>query len=109
MPGGTGGPIRCKRCCRWPGSPWTEFPRGKHFPAIEAPTELAADLQAFSGRYGDEVGKLFPSGSDGWCFEFGQQVIAVRAWSVFVEASYADGIYAEYVSLNRSNSPEKQS
>jgi len=28
---------------------WTEFPRGKHFPAMEAPTELAADLQAFFG------------------------------------------------------------
>jgi epoxide hydrolase len=29
---------------------WTEFPRGKHFPAMEAPTQLAADLQAFFGR-----------------------------------------------------------
>jgi pimeloyl-ACP methyl ester carboxylesterase len=28
---------------------WTEFPRGKHFPAMEAPAELAADLQAFFG------------------------------------------------------------
>src|ERR671913_1203163 len=28
---------------------WTEFPRGKHFPAMEAPTQLAADLQAFFG------------------------------------------------------------
>ena len=28
---------------------WTEFERGKHFPAMEAPTELAADLQAFFG------------------------------------------------------------
>jgi epoxide hydrolase len=29
---------------------WTEFERGKHFPAMEAPTQLAADLQAFFGR-----------------------------------------------------------
>jgi epoxide hydrolase len=28
---------------------WTEFRRGKHFPAMEAPAELAADLQAFFG------------------------------------------------------------
>jgi epoxide hydrolase len=28
---------------------WTEFERGKHFPAMEAPTQLAADLQAFFG------------------------------------------------------------
>ena len=28
---------------------WTEFPRGKHFPAMEAPTQLATDLQAFFG------------------------------------------------------------
>jgi epoxide hydrolase len=28
---------------------WTEFPRGMHFPAMEAPAELAADLQAFFG------------------------------------------------------------
>jgi epoxide hydrolase len=28
---------------------WTEFERGKHFPAMEAPTELAADLRAFFG------------------------------------------------------------
>jgi len=26
---------------------WTEFPRGRHFPAMEAPVQLAADLQAF--------------------------------------------------------------
>src|SRR6266542_647499 len=26
---------------------WTEFQRGKHFPAMESPAELAADLQAF--------------------------------------------------------------
>jgi pimeloyl-ACP methyl ester carboxylesterase len=31
------------------GAHWTEFPRGKHFPAMEAPAQLAADLQAFSG------------------------------------------------------------
>jgi pimeloyl-ACP methyl ester carboxylesterase len=31
------------------GARWTEFPRGKHFPAMEAPAELAADLQAFFG------------------------------------------------------------
>jgi pimeloyl-ACP methyl ester carboxylesterase len=28
---------------------WTEFARGKHFPAMEAPAQLAADLQAFFG------------------------------------------------------------
>jgi pimeloyl-ACP methyl ester carboxylesterase len=28
---------------------WTEFPRGRHFPAMEAPAELAGDLQAFFG------------------------------------------------------------
>jgi pimeloyl-ACP methyl ester carboxylesterase len=28
---------------------WTEFPRGKHFPAMEAPAELAADLRDFFG------------------------------------------------------------
>jgi epoxide hydrolase len=28
---------------------WTEFQHGKHFPAMEAPAELAADLQAFFG------------------------------------------------------------
>jgi pimeloyl-ACP methyl ester carboxylesterase len=28
---------------------WSEFPRGKHFPAMEAPAELAADLRAFFG------------------------------------------------------------
>jgi len=32
-----------------PGAHWTEFPRGKHFPAMEAPAQLAADLQAFFG------------------------------------------------------------
>jgi len=32
-----------------PGSHWTEFQRGKHFPAMEAPAQLAADLQAFFG------------------------------------------------------------
>ncbi len=31
------------------GTRWTEFPRGKHFPAMEAPAQLAADLQAFYG------------------------------------------------------------
>jgi pimeloyl-ACP methyl ester carboxylesterase len=31
------------------GAYWTEFPRGKHFPAMEAPAELAADLQDFFG------------------------------------------------------------
>lgn len=31
------------------GAHWTEFPRGKHFPAMEAPAQLAADLQAFFG------------------------------------------------------------
>jgi epoxide hydrolase len=28
---------------------WTEFERGQHFPAMEAPARLAADLQAFFG------------------------------------------------------------
>ena len=28
---------------------WTEFEHGRHFPAMEAPLELAADLQAFFG------------------------------------------------------------
>jgi hypothetical protein len=28
---------------------WTEFPRGLHFPAMEAPAELVADLRAFFG------------------------------------------------------------
>ena len=32
-----------------PGAHWTEFERGKHFPAMEAPAQLAADLQAFFG------------------------------------------------------------
>jgi pimeloyl-ACP methyl ester carboxylesterase len=32
-----------------PGSHWTEFTRGKHFPAMEAPADLAGDLQAFYG------------------------------------------------------------
>jgi pimeloyl-ACP methyl ester carboxylesterase len=31
------------------GAHWTEFPRGRHFPAMEAPAELAADLRAFFG------------------------------------------------------------
>jgi len=31
------------------GSHWTEFERGLHFPAMEAPADLAADLQAFFG------------------------------------------------------------
>ncbi|MEV4534099.1 epoxide hydrolase family protein [Asanoa sp. NPDC049518] len=29
------------------GTHWSEFPRGKHFPAMEAPAELAADLRTF--------------------------------------------------------------
>src|SRR4051794_4222052 len=32
-----------------PDAHWTEFERGRHFPAMEAPTRLAADLQAFFG------------------------------------------------------------
>ncbi len=32
-----------------PDAHWSEFPRGMHFPAMESPTELAADLQAFFG------------------------------------------------------------
>jgi epoxide hydrolase len=31
------------------GAHWSEFPRGQHFPAMEAPAQLAADLQAFFG------------------------------------------------------------
>jgi hypothetical protein len=31
------------------GAHWTEFGRGQHFPAMEAPAQLAADLQAFFG------------------------------------------------------------
>jgi pimeloyl-ACP methyl ester carboxylesterase len=31
------------------GAHWSEFPHGRHFPAMEAPTELASDLQAFFG------------------------------------------------------------
>jgi pimeloyl-ACP methyl ester carboxylesterase len=29
------------------GAHWTEFQQGRHFPAMEAPAQLAADLQAF--------------------------------------------------------------
>jgi pimeloyl-ACP methyl ester carboxylesterase len=32
-----------------PGAHWTEFAHGKHFPAMEAPADLAADLRAFFG------------------------------------------------------------
>ncbi|MEU7904902.1 epoxide hydrolase family protein [Actinoplanes sp. NPDC049118] len=32
-----------------PGAHWSEFERGGHFPAMEAPAQLAADLQAFFG------------------------------------------------------------
>ena len=32
-----------------PGAHWTEFARGKHFPAMEAPADLAADLRTFFG------------------------------------------------------------
>jgi epoxide hydrolase len=31
------------------GAHWTEFSRGRHFPAMEAPDQLAADLRAFFG------------------------------------------------------------
>ncbi|HXT93767.1 MAG TPA: epoxide hydrolase [Trebonia sp.] len=31
------------------GTHWTEFQRGRHFPAMEAPAQLAADLQGFFG------------------------------------------------------------
>jgi pimeloyl-ACP methyl ester carboxylesterase len=31
------------------GAHWTEFQRGRHFPAMEAPAQQAADLQAFFG------------------------------------------------------------
>lgn len=32
-----------------PGAHWTEFGRGLHFPAMEAPADLAMDLRAFFG------------------------------------------------------------
>jgi pimeloyl-ACP methyl ester carboxylesterase len=32
-----------------PDAHWTEFQRGRHFPAMEAPAQLAADLRAFFG------------------------------------------------------------
>jgi pimeloyl-ACP methyl ester carboxylesterase len=32
-----------------PGTHWTEFPRGRHFPAMEAPAALVGDLRAFFG------------------------------------------------------------
>ena len=32
-----------------PGARWTEFPHGKHFPAMEAPADVATDLQEFFG------------------------------------------------------------
>jgi epoxide hydrolase len=32
-----------------PDAHWSEFERGKHFPAMEAPAQLAMDLQAFFG------------------------------------------------------------
>jgi hypothetical protein len=32
-----------------PGATWIEHDRGRHFPAMEAPAELAADLHAFFG------------------------------------------------------------
>jgi hypothetical protein len=32
-----------------PGAHWSEFERGLHFPAMEAPAELAGDLRAFFG------------------------------------------------------------
>ncbi len=32
-----------------PGAHWTEFERGRHFPAMEAPAELAGDLRTFFG------------------------------------------------------------
>jgi hypothetical protein len=31
------------------GVHWTEFRRGRHFPAMEAPEDLAGDLRAFFG------------------------------------------------------------
>jgi pimeloyl-ACP methyl ester carboxylesterase len=34
------------------GAHWSAFPRGRHFPAMEAPAQLAADLQAFYGPLG---------------------------------------------------------
>jgi epoxide hydrolase len=32
-----------------PGAHWTDFPRGRPFPAMEAPAQLAAALRAFFG------------------------------------------------------------
>jgi pimeloyl-ACP methyl ester carboxylesterase len=31
------------------GAHWSEYPRARHFPSMEAPAQLAADLQAFFG------------------------------------------------------------
>ena len=39
----------CKLVPAPPGAHWTEFSRGQHFPAMEAPARLAADLKAFFG------------------------------------------------------------
>ena len=33
-----------------PDAYWSEFERGRHFPAMEAPAQLATDLQAFFGQ-----------------------------------------------------------
>ena len=35
-----------------PGAHWSAFPRGKHFPAMEAPAELATDLRTFFAPLG---------------------------------------------------------
>jgi pimeloyl-ACP methyl ester carboxylesterase len=35
-----------------PGAHWAEFSHGKHFPAMEAPADLVADLRAFFGPLG---------------------------------------------------------
>ena len=32
-----------------PDAHWTEFERGGHFPAMEAPADLVADLRTFFG------------------------------------------------------------
>ena len=31
------------------GTHWSEFPHGQHFPAMEAPEQLTADLRTFFG------------------------------------------------------------
>ena len=36
-----------------PGAHWSEYERGGHFPAMELPDELVADLRTFFGPLAD--------------------------------------------------------